>query len=539
MNNKNILKGIFLIALYLFAGQDQVMAQGQLNVEEVKVIKDFEARLKDFKKVKLEPELPGFDISERSYEYKISSKPLKLEYEKPSIRPLALPEDELESIKSTYLKFGYGLPNAFTGELALGKMKGDFSSSFALRHNSASNKDIVNQKFLTNALDFVIANTFENELKLNANAFMNIDYFNLYGIVAAADTTKQNLSPQRRLMHWDVSAALKRDEITNSMSASIGIRHQFMHNNIEGVNAHMVRPSLDVHLDLYPDFSLIIPVYSTIAFSNFQQKASLVGIKPVFRFSRPFFRLELGADAFYDDKFKIHPEAYVGLNKLFKFLDIFAGVNSEAFINTIYNKGIENPFMLFASDDFRTSVIESYYGGVRADVEGAKIEFITEYRLLENLHMFVPSAVDDRQFDMMYDNGKDLAIKGMFSYNITSNITLSGDLVKHFYTMDTVEKAWHHPDFEASFTSQLSFLNNKLLVDGSLFFKSGLFYPDVNQQAVSLPVLFDISGRVQYKLIDNFSVFLEWNNITATKYNRWYQYPSYRVHLLAGIKAQF
>src|SRR5210317_1605785 len=92
--NKYKTSYLLIVTLILSSFATIMKAQEDLQVEEVKVIKDFEARLKDFRKINLEPVLPSFDISSRSYEYKVSSKALKLEYEKPSIRPLALPEEK-------------------------------------------------------------------------------------------------------------------------------------------------------------------------------------------------------------------------------------------------------------------------------------------------------------------------------------------------------------------------------------------------------------------------------------------------------------
>ena len=96
------------------------------------------------------------------------------------------------------------------------------------------------------------------------------------------------------------------------------------------------------------------------------------------------------------------------------------------------------------------------------------------------------------------------------------------------------------PDFETDFTARFSFFKNKLLVDGSLFFISGLNYPDLSTgQPQKLPVIIDVSGNASYALTKNVRFFARWNNITATKYKRWYQYPSYRINLVGGLKVQF
>ena len=83
---KNILITIFTILI----GQSLIGQEDSIKFDAVTVIKEFNAEIGNFNKIGIEPKLPIFDLKSRSYEYSVRAIPMKLDYEKPQIRPLAL-----------------------------------------------------------------------------------------------------------------------------------------------------------------------------------------------------------------------------------------------------------------------------------------------------------------------------------------------------------------------------------------------------------------------------------------------------------------
>jgi len=534
MFQKYIVLFFLLMGAYISNAQ-----QEDIKIENVKVIKDFEARLKDFRKVKIDPILPSFDISQRSYDYRISSKVLKLEYEKPSIRPLALQDEKRDHFRKGHLKVGYGVPNAIIGEAGYGFFSDDMTTALSFKHESASNKNIEDQTYMNNQLRFNLVNDLGNDILLEGNTDLNIDYYNLYGVDANADTMNNWSSPSRRLLHWNSNWVMKKRELTESIHSVASLNYRFLHNNKEDASVHVLEPEIALHAEFGEDFSLHFPINAGIAISHPSKGKNLFSAVPTFRYSKPFFVMELGGTLAYSEDFTAFPHVYLGMNKLFNYFDLFAGVGEDLDLYTMYEKGTENPFFYFGSDVVEIVSKRSYYGGLRAHIEGAKFEFITGYHQLKNLPLFIPSTADLRQFELIYDDGTDFSLGGSLSYEITSNVMLAGKIAKHFYRMENEEKAWHKPDLEADFTTRITLLDRKLKIDASLFFKSGMNYPDTMMKSVDLPVIFDVSGAVEYELVKNFNLFAKWNNITATKYYRWYQYPGYRFHLTGGIKLLF
>ncbi len=55
----------------------------------------------------------------------------------------------------------------------------------------------------------------------------------------------------------------------------------------------------------------------------------------------------------------------------------------------------------------------------------------------------------------------------------------------------------------------------------------------------SLDAYADISLGVDYRYSKILSFWIQVNNLTATRYMQWYNYPSYRINAMAGASLAF
>lgn len=96
--------------------------ESELKIEDVSVIKDFDVQIADFNKINIDPALPSFDIKSRIYEYKVRPLPVKLDYEKPKIRPLALKPESIEDLINITLKWDMVFPKCLIWQLLQASM---------------------------------------------------------------------------------------------------------------------------------------------------------------------------------------------------------------------------------------------------------------------------------------------------------------------------------------------------------------------------------------------------------------------------------
>jgi outer membrane cobalamin receptor len=60
-----------------------------------------------------------------------------------------------------------------------------------------------------------------------------------------------------------------------------------------------------------------------------------------------------------------------------------------------------------------------------------------------------------------------------------------------------------------------------------------------NQTFGTLDGYLDLNLGVDYRISKVLSTFVQINNATASKYSRWYNYPSYRLGVFAGLSYSF
>jgi len=529
-----------IIVFFMTCVRLDLISQGDIRVDDIKVFKEFEAKLKDFTKVDLVPVLPTFDLSSRSYQYTISGRPIKLDYEKPSIRPLALPPIKEPVAKKGMIRAAYGLPNVLLADLAYGVKDGSMLSGVSFKHFSANNKQTPHQSFLNNKLLLNHQNAFKTGIPYKAYADLNVDYYNLFAVESYADTNKTFDDPKRRWTHWDLKFDIPSIPIGSIFNGQAKAAYQFVHNNIESAYEHFFSLEAKPEWNAGNGFSLEFPLVVESALSDIHAPAGLFRFSPTMVYDKPFFTLELGGNMGFANNYYILPAAKISLNKIFSYFDIFAGVNQDIHLNSAYLMVNENPFMRIASNNANAFISKNYFAGIRGNVEGALFEFAATYHQLQNLPVFVVSPFDERQFDVIYDDGTDFSLQAEVAYKINESIAINGRIANHYYSMDNQEKAWHKPALETHVGAKTAFLDNKLQVEGMFFFKSGIFYADpISGTAERLPVIFDFNAQAQYNIFKQTYLFLSWNNITASKYNLWYQYPAYRTVLMGGLKLTF
>ena len=532
---------LLLFLLVLMAG-GVFAQQGEdenIKFDDVKVVKEFNANLRDFNKINIEPVLPAFDLKNRRFEYQVRAIPAKLNYEKPQIRPLALKPEPVKPVNKYYLKLGYGIPKFLKGDFSMGYKKDNSNANLSLHYNSADDSESVKDKRNSSAgIDLLYFNR-NNELDLQygLNANIDGDYLYLYAVEANKDSVYSSSQNKRRLVRGDIKLFLQKDELVNSLSDKLELRYGFLQLNTNeslennlflkntlsySINENMYL-DMPLHFDYIPDDSKYIYRFNP----QFVLKSKLVNFKA-------------GADyAKSQDLSYIKPFGELSTNLFHNFFEVFLSVDNDIVNNSQFVKTYYNPFIDFDHDTIATSLTVEYAAGVRSSLEGVKLEAKAVYQDLENMLLFTVSPADARMFVPLYDNGTNLKFVANANYRVLPNILISGTLTKNFYNMENEEKAWYKPDFTANFTTGIAMLNDKLHVKGELFFASQSWYKDLEGKKYKLDPLFDISGTVRYRLHKSTYFFGEVNNIFAQKYQKWYQYPTYGINILAGMEIGF
>jgi len=533
------MKNIFQIIIILLISQILIGQEDQIKFDKVEVIKEFSAQIGNFNKISIEPKLPIFDLDSRRYKYNVRALTMKLDYEKPTIRPLALPDIKQSPINKYYLKLGYGIPKLIDVELSLGLLKNNLNSNISIKHISSDNSaNVKDQKNSKTSIDFSFFNR-KNELELEYGIEGGIDasYYYLYGTEANKIDSFSTNENKRRYISGRFLAFVKKHELFDNFNNKTELGYSFLQLNTNKTfeNTIDLKNTSDYRFSNYA--SLELPIVANFLTSS---NVYLFRTTPHFKYSTRLINFKAGGDIGKSQDLNfIYPFGEISSNLFNNFIEIFVSAKNQIYNNSNYLKSRKNPFMNFNNDSISTSVYNNYSAGVRNSLEGAKIEFIASYQNIKNKLLFVPSNQDNRTFNTIYDSGKNIKLEANISYQIIPQLEVSGNMTKNIYEMDNEAKAWFNPDLTANFTTKTYLLDKKLSITGELFFATASWYKDLNGNKKKLSTLFDLGGNVSYKFLKSSQIYFQINNIFAQKYQKWYQYPNHGINLIGGLKLNF
>ena len=105
-------------------------------------------------------------------------------------------------------------------------------------------------------------------------------------------------------------------------------------------------------------------------------------------------------------------------------------------------------------------------------------------------------------------------------------------------------EAWNLPKFVLKAGTTLH-ITKQLSINGTLLFRGtaydeilGLATP-VNSSIIQINSFADLSGGVEYKINNRFSIFGQVNNILNTTNQVWLYYPNYGFNVFGGVAVHF
>lgn len=536
---KNII--LLLVALCLTSG----LFGQKLPSEQVDVLKKFEANLAQSQKLGTTPLLPAIEDVSSNLRYEVPTKLLTLDYEPPSLKPIALSRGKAEPTYKFYSKLGYGVPNMPFADIHFGS---GASKKLAYHvhayHNSANNdKNQENQRFSATLLEADLASYNEN-FAIAGNLGYSHDVVHFYGypnsttdsVVFEKDSVRQRFGTIKGGVH------LFNSKVTNGdLNYDIGID---FHNISDLYDANEF--GVDVHVDFVKWFADAHAFKLTIGndLSNFsgdtvRHTNNIVYIQPSFTYHGGVFQVMVGANmANADSTFYVLPNVEAMVNIAGDKFSILAGAKGDIQKNTFlsltdYNPYIQNEFQL------KNTIENHYYGGLRGNFNGFSFEGLVGYKQYKNLGLYLNDTTDYRRFNVLYDDVNSVNIHGSIKFTAVKNLEVGGTIDVNTYAPDSLAAAWHLPNLEMNVNAAYKMLDDKLTLKGELYSAGGITYLDESNNELNTGALFDLNLGATYQVSDKFGVFLDLNNVTNQKFQRWYRYPNYGFNMMAGITLKF
>ncbi|MCO4805784.1 MAG: hypothetical protein KC456_04245 [Flavobacteriales bacterium] len=308
--------------------------------------------------------------------------------------------------------------------------------------------------------------------------------------------------------------------------------------------------------------------YNPIGAMAESQSNILVGLKPTMVSTWKKLRIEYGANVQLEidnggTTPKIYPHAYAKYNLVKEVIIPYAGLGGGLKRNSLSSFSELNPFIWSSRTALlNTNEVLRIYGGFRGSVSDRLTYNIQAAQFYEqNAALFINydasqynqgvTRFGENYFLVNYDTLETFEINGELMYRIGERLQVVGYGAYRMFQTTTEFEAWHRPAMEAALTGFYQ-IKNKIIAKAQLHFygpqwsksyepTSDKFYgndgADVYGNKVS-PIV-DLNLGVEYRYTERLSGFVNVNNVIAQRYQRWNQYPSQRLNLLAGVTYSF
>ncbi len=218
--------------------------------------------------------------------------------------------------------------------------------------------------------------------------------------------------------------------------------------------------------------------------------------------------------------------------------------------NTWSSLTAQNPYLANRNTLANTNNKINLYAGIKGNLgHNINVKAGAAYLLYRNLSYMTNSASDSSKFSMLYSNDNTSAfnLNGEITYDAYPFRTgLKVDYYSYSMGSDTIlRKPWHRPSFVGSFFASYT-IYKKIVLKTDIYYISGISGLNLERYATTgvyeekkLDAIFDVNLKLEYRFSDEFSAFIEGNNLLSQKYQRYLYYQSRGINLLFGVTYRF
>jgi hypothetical protein len=289
---------------------------------------------------------------------------------------------------------------------------------------------------------------------------------------------------------------------------------------------------------------------------DLKQNGTLVGLEPNVGTRGAAYLVRVGVGLFVDAQgattFHVYPQAYAHYSLFNDILIPYVGLEGERRRNSFRSLTRLNPWLNGAPGLLNTSLMYDLYGGLRGSFSsdlGFDVRVSTSRQEDMPLFLNVRNAPWGDRMQVVYDQVDIVDISGEVNFRRKEAVSLSARVDVFTYTARVQQQAWNLPPYQLSFAARYD-MRQKLVAKAELqflgrrpSFRLGGIDPLTEavlpSEEVDLEGFLDLYVGLEYRYTKRLSVFLDMSNLSASKYERWLNYPVQRGLLLGGLTYAF
>jgi hypothetical protein len=517
----------------------------------VTIVSAFKPQLKNVAKIGFLNATALVDTNSVLLSYQVPSQNLSFQYQPIALVPRAFKIDSIKTIKqSANVKIGLG--NYYSQFIQL---EGALVDQKAQQHHlNILNESIAGphpiQKWNTIGLNYNGGFSMNKNKVLNTQFYFNQSNRYRYGLVP--DTTILPLKNfEQKLTVIGANFALTNKQVISDQLNFAPIL-KFNHSNLVSQANNLVldlyspimynlKNNLKIHADLNLSYNQYNPVNST-SINN-----TIFQFDPSLELNKNQYRLNIGVrPTIANGDFALYPK--IELTKKLKDTNfvIDAGWNTSVINNQLIQLIGQNHW-ISAPNSMPISSKENKYFNVQVTVN-KRLNYgfnmaLNDYRELpffnQTKQMNNPIQ-EGLKFDVLFEK-RAIAIEllGNLRYQFSDKLLWKNNFKYiQFNLIRENTQAWGILPFE--FNSQLNWVyNKKLQLDASGQFWTGSKTSAGLGNAYQLNNTFVLNAGMQYTISDHWTFWGKGENLLDQQYQRWANYPSLGVQIVAGIQYKF
>jgi hypothetical protein len=535
---------LIILAITLFAIQAKAQ-QDSIPSDEVQIIKDFDLKLNDVDKVDIFAPLPQLDTTRVINSYKVDPKFLSLSYDAPKIKPLMMDAEPLQGSYNGFIRGAIGYPLSPYAEAGYQhQMNGLLVGGKARYYSAFDLGQLDNQQFMDIDTDINAAYQFDGGFELGGDIEYDYDQRFFYGYNHDV-LTFESKDVKQYFSLFKAGLNFKNTEINYSeLKYNVGADLYTLRDNYTAAELGLdAGVSFGKYFNQKHLFSIGLDNSFVKNTTSSDTTSNILSITPSFTYHHDIFRVKAGINGslLAGNKFKVFPDIEVLANVYKNNISVYLAWTGHAEQVSFRTLSEMNPYII-SDPQLNQRQVNYPHGGFNFDFSKFDVGIEVGYKMVKNNPFFVNDYTnDEKRFNVVYDNVDYIITKINVETELIKGLDLGLSLNFQNPKLDSLSSNYHDtPNFGLDTKIAYSaLLNNKLTVGTSIFVGGKRSYLSNTATDEKLGALADINLFTSYRMNDKFNLFLNLNNITNQKYQRFNGYNNYRFNTMLGFLYKF
>ena len=525
------------LGLLFFISAAYLMAQTELPKGQIEVVKDFEVRLMETKKIRIIPHPIIIDSTSRQFEYKLLAPSPSIEYIIPELKPLAIEPGQKPTYYPLFAKAGYGSPNSFLGQVSYDYLQNEiFDWGLDFKHLSANNKKLPLQKFSESSGR--INGSYLMAESIQLEGYIDGQFENHYFYGASEIPTNPD-ALMRSFKRYDINFEASNSASENPLFQYKGLLQYFFDKDDLGTRERTIKLGGEVQTLLGKEENPIgIKALADLSKMKDVKEKSInnILVEPFFKYHSGNFKIHLGGIVLLKtDNNEVLP-AFELSYKILPLVMVQLGWQGEVFKNNFHYLSSYNPYVSTRIDSIGNMISRRLYAGVKGVSGNLNFELTCGYTKFKSMAFFLQDPdKSEEEFSPVYDDGSFIGIEGSLFFDVLKNVSIRSNAFTRFYSLKNEEKPWHMPTFGIDAITSYTGGGDIYHVSLVLHAENGLPYRTPGGTETRLEPLLDLNLHGDYFFTSSLGSFLELNNLFGNNRERWAGYPSFGFNAKAGV----